>query len=263
MTPLEQAQELIKQGDKAKAREILANLVQSEPKNVDVWLLLVAVLDDPKQIAYCNERVRVLQNQSPNKPIIISPPQINQQVLNTPQVDTTKKKCPYCAEWILQDAIICRFCGRELPNKKIPAYTPPATAKIPPSKKAVNKFPCVAIVIGIVVIIVIACLLFAALGSSISTTGNSTSPATPTEASVMCEYFVKNRLKAPSTAKFPHYWELEITTYGKNEGVKDAFRVKGYVDAQNGFGAMIRSNYICDVQYISEDNWNLINLTIE
>lgn len=59
-----------------------------------------------------------------------------------------------------------------------------------------------------------------------------------------CQEAIKELLKAPSTAKFPN-----ITEWGfnKEDGV---ITVQSYVDAQNGFGAMIRSYF----QFKIKDN---------
>ncbi|EPL0662402.1 hypothetical protein [Proteus mirabilis] len=55
---------------------------------------------------------------------------------------------------------------------------------------------------------------------------------------------VRNTLKSPSLAKFPHYTEVEIYPAGQC-----SFQIKSYVDAKNGFGAMIRKPYLTVVTY--------------
>ena len=69
---------------------------------------------------------------------------------------------------------------------------------------------------------------------------------------VMSKEFVIKRLKAPSTADFPWYDESFVTDLGGGE-----FRVSAYVDAQNSFGAKIRSNYTCVLKSTDGNNWTL------
>jgi hypothetical protein len=51
------------------------------------------------------------------------------------------------------------------------------------------------------------------------------------------EDFIKDHLRAPTTASFPSEREFRVTRGGNCE-----FDVAGYVDSQNAFGAMIRSD---------------------
>ena len=61
---------------------------------------------------------------------------------------------------------------------------------------------------------------------------------------VQCQGLVKERLRAPATADFPF---AEYTSWDMGN---DTWVVKSYVDSQNGFGAMTRSNWHCKVQYV-------------
>lgn len=49
---------------------------------------------------------------------------------------------------------------------------------------------------------------------------------------------VENRLKSPSSADFCSYPEATITDLGNNR-----YKIQGYVDAQNSFGATVRSKF--------------------
>jgi hypothetical protein len=60
------------------------------------------------------------------------------------------------------------------------------------------------------------------------------------------EQAVEGHLKAPSTAEFSSYNPANITQ------ASDTFYVKSYVDSQNGFGAMVRSNFEVRVIFVDE-----------
>lgn len=79
-----------------------------------------------------------------------------------------------------------------------------------------------------------------------------------TMAYIMSRRFVERALVAPSTAKFPSFHA---------DGVRAAqsgdckFRVTAFVDAQNSFGAMIRTRYTIDMEYLPGDRtWRGTNL---
>jgi len=61
------------------------------------------------------------------------------------------------------------------------------------------------------------------------------------EAKVVAEGQVKTILKTPATAKFSGLGETEISPIG------GGYRVVGYVDSQNSFGANIRTTYSIEI----------------
>lgn len=73
----------------------------------------------------------------------------------------------------------------------------------------------------------------------------SCGPSEKTEIDAMtdAQFFVEKQLKSPSTAEFSN---MESTLQYEN-----IFKVTGSVDSQNSFGAMIRTNFECVVEYES------------
>lgn len=85
------------------------------------------------------------------------------------------------------------------------------------------------------------------------------SKASVSLAYVMIQSDVKNRLRAPSTAKFPG-------RYGTGTGYLGncVFQVVGSFDAQNGFGAMIRGDFHGTIEYYPEtQSWRTQALEVQ
>lgn len=122
--------------------------------------------------------------------------------------------------------------------------TPPASPE--PSKK-----PSTPQIIASVAVVVI--VLVCAIGYVVSLGDDDEPGGDSTMAEIMCEDFIEERLKAPATAEYEH-----STTF-----TNPAYRVTGTVDSENGFGAMIRSEFTCVVEPKGEDEWELVSLDIE
>lgn len=66
---------------------------------------------------------------------------------------------------------------------------------------------------------------------------------------VMAHDFIARELKAPASAEFPYSTDpgVSITRSASDSGKACAFTIKTYVDAQNSFGAQIRTNFLVKV----------------
>jgi hypothetical protein len=111
---------------------------------------------------------------------------------------------------------------------------------------------------------VLGVLLLVGLMSDNDTGGSSSSEDRDLSnmAFVQCKNFVEESLKAPSTADFPF---LDFTS---TEEAENEYLVSSYVDAENSFGAKVRSDWTCRISYVGGDDadiasWTLVDLDIE
>ena len=106
-------------------------------------------------------------------------------------------------------------------------------------------------------------------GTSSSSGGKETKeqPGTPDpeeqqySAFEACKDFVSQRLKAPGSATFRNFFEddgeVVVTDEGGNE-----YSVVSSVDAENSFGAELRTNFVCSV-VDKGDTWGLLDLQMD
>lgn len=106
-------------------------------------------------------------------------------------------------------------------------------------------------VVFVIILAVVLCIAVGVITSSFKRPDR----ADAIGAYVACKQFIEGGLKAPSTAVFASQSQSDITNTGDG-----SFRVNSYVDAQNSFGAMIRTDFTCTVKYEGGDQWGLVDL---
>lgn len=96
-------------------------------------------------------------------------------------------------------------------------------------------------IFGIVIAICLAIVAWYYLGGGQEKKAEQDQEALALRAQITCEALTKDLLKAPSTAEFSNWVTTEVSA--------TSWRIKGDVDAQNSFGAMIRNTTICEISY--------------
>lgn len=74
-----------------------------------------------------------------------------------------------------------------------------------------------------------------------------------------CQFFVQKQLRTPSVARFE---PLSSVAAAPMAGKPGHWESVGWVDSQNGFGAMLRSDYICELKKHPNGDWQLVSLYI-
>lgn len=169
------------------------------------------------------------------------------------------KICPKCRYRNPEELTACKKCGWLLPAMRKPDARQSAQAQTPQAPMSTqNKViaGCAAAFFGVP-------LLFALLvwlGSS------PTDPAQEERrmAVSMSHEFVERHLKCPSTAHYPTYEDADVP--GEcvvNKMEEGEYAVFSYVEAENSFGAPIRTHYNCTVRHSTGDTWVCEDIHLE
>ncbi len=159
----------------------------------------------------------------------------------------------------------CKECGNEVSNKA--ESCPKCGVRIAAKPMGCGKL--IGVIFLVVVIVNVFSIIFFSDQRSDETAAVQKASMTPeqkqaqadealmSDAKWQCKQFVEKTLKAPSTADFQNY--NDFSAWGSEAG-GGPFGVTGYVDAQNSFGAKIRTNFRCELRKSGSD-WQLVNIT--
>jgi hypothetical protein len=142
ITRFRDAKAAIERGDKATGLAMLASIIREDPTHEPAWIWIASTIDDPEKKRQCYQRVLAL---NPNNGAARS----GMALLDSTQTGT--RKCPYCAETIKLEAVVCRFCGRDLRSANRAPQTTPAHPIAWTAKPTKTKSPVTILAIALVV----------------------------------------------------------------------------------------------------------------
>ncbi len=182
---------------------------------------------------------------------------------------TPRKACAECKKMVLADAEKCPFCEADYPatarikckecKKNFPATMDKCVhcgAKAPRWPAVVGKL-FLLLIVGIIVLTIFS----EDPDDTKKSTSNSTSQTVGNDqagAWASTKFFIKNELKSPKSADFPWYSDQTVQHLGNG-----LYRVRSYVDAQNSFGALIRTHFEVKIQKHASGKWTVEYLDLQ
>lgn len=239
-TKLEHAVAFIKAGDTEKGKQLLSEVIKQNPRDENAWLWMTRCVTTTEQKKYCFDRV--LQINPQNQHAIEGLRRLNIPAISEPPTQPKVNPSLQSASQPTPKAV------RQKSVKKTPFTLSP-----------------IAVVGSLVVVVAFMCMCGIVFtnfggGSSNSSVPTKDESGGSTMAYLMCQQFIEKRLVAPATADWPPKSAIETYTV---TGKKNAFQIRGYVDAENRMGAFIRNYYVCEVSYTGNERWHLDYLEFE
>lgn len=170
----------------------------------------------------------------------------------------SNKKCGNCGNEIINDCLVCPACKEPLKNGL-----------------STGKGCLITFIIVILTPLILSKIISVYTDSSSSKRSDSgyasskesdsgyqfgeNEPANHFMAYSIIEDYVKQKLIAPSTAKFPG-------TFVKRDHIKHLgsrkYRIDSWVDSENSFSAKIRTRFVGEIQQTGQYEWKLISLKV-
>ena len=114
------------------------------------------------------------------------------------------------------------------------------------------------IVAGFLSVLILLIIILANSGGSNTTTETKKVGHDNTEVCAEAQMQLEKYLKSPSTAKFP-----SCSTFSIIKSDNETYTVSSYVDSQNGFGAMIRSDWTLKYHHLGENNISIDSVVMD